>query len=140
MAPTACADSGGTVAGGPSCLPDPCNDDGEDTRCCVAEDHGAECDLTSATECADHHGVNMGAGSCDPNPCAAAPPPTVNLCCVADEEQGDDGEGGGSSHMDCEQLTAAHCADEGGTDAGAGSCEPNPCVGSPSGAFVESVR
>jgi hypothetical protein len=27
----------------------------------------------------------------------------------------------------CEHLQAAHCTAEGGTDAGPGSCEPNPC-------------
>ena len=139
MDPQTCVGSGGTVSGAPSCLPDPCNDSGGDIRCCVAGDQGAECDLTTTTECGDNHGVNLGAGSCDPNPCATEPPPTVTRCCVADNEPGDEGEAGGTTHVDCEQLTATHCADEGGTDAGAGSCEPNPCVGSPSGAFVESV-
>jgi hypothetical protein len=27
----------------------------------------------------------------------------------------------------CEDFSPEHCAAEGGTDIGAGSCEPNPC-------------
>lgn len=123
----------GTVAGALSCLPDPCNEDGEEIRCCLTDEDGAECDLTTATECGDHHGVNLGAGSCDPNPCAPVVPPTVTRCCVADE---DEHEGQGA-HLECEHLTAPHCTEEGGTDAGPGSCEPNPCAGSPSPAFLD---
>jgi len=55
--------------------------------------------------------------------------PDVLRCCVAEEEA----EG---LELECGQLTAAHCAEEGGTTIGAGPCEPNPCVASPSAAFV----
>ena len=72
----ACQAAGGTVPGADSCLPDPCNDDGVEIRCCIPDSDGAYCGQTTAAECSDEHGINLGAGACDPNPCA--PPPTVD--------------------------------------------------------------
>ncbi len=47
-------------------------------------------------------------------------------CCLATpEEQG------------CADLTATECAAAGGVDAGTGSCDPDPCPSSPSGAFID---
>ena len=57
-------------------------------------------------------------------------------CCLS---QGDQGEQEGEPQTEppeCEELTAAECADEGGTVSSAESCDPNPCVSSPSGAFL----
>src|SRR5438876_793865 len=56
-------------------------------------------------------------------------------CCLPDEEDEDEGERQ-PGPPECEQLTTAHCAEEGGTVSSAASCEPNPCVSSPSGAFL----
>src|SRR5262245_41132748 len=47
-------------------------------------------------------------------------------CCLAD----DDGE------AECDETTPADCAAHNGTNMGAGSCFPNPCVTSPGGAFI----
>ena len=117
MDPSQCP---GTVPGAPSCLPDPCNDDGVPIVCCIPDSEGPQCEQASAAECSDESGVNLGPGSCDPNPCAPPSPPVpVAPCCVPDDE------GTGS---DCEVLTAAHCDEEHGTaPIGAVSCEPNPC-------------
>jgi len=38
--------------------------------------------------------------------------------------------------LNCEQLTPSDGTAERGTAIGAGSCDPNPCVSSPSGAFL----
>ena len=81
--------------------------------------------------------------SCKAHPCKLAPtPPGIVTCCVA-EHEGDGGEGDREDEgerqpgpPECEQLTTADCAEEGGTVSSAASCEPNPCVSSPSGAFL----
>ena len=126
------------------------------------DDDGPECEEKSAAECSASGGVNMGAGSCDPNPCAPTPPGIVT-CCVPEDDQGEqededetarshrresrpvafrradrDEQEGEPEHEppECERLTTADCTDEGGTVSSAASCEPNPCVASPCGAFL----
>jgi len=85
---------------------------------------------------AAENGMNLGAGTCEPDPCAPTSPGVVR-CCVPenDDAQGDENQQGNAG--ECEQLTATDCSDEGGTAMGQGSCEPNPCVPSPSGAFLD---
>ncbi len=122
-----------------TCFPNPCSTatPAPDIRCCLPDDDGPECEEESAAECSAAGGVNMSAGSCDPNPCAPAPPGIVT-CCVAEHED-DQGEEEGERQpapAECERLTTADCAEEGGTVSSAASCEPNPCVSSPSGAFL----
>jgi len=138
-----CTAEGGTNMGTGTCFPNPCSttSTAPDIRCCLPDDDGPECEEESAAECSASDGVNLGAGSCEPNPCAPTPPGIVT-CCVA-EHEGDGGEGDGEDEgerqpgpPECEQLTTADCAEEGGTVSSAASCEPNPCVSSPSGAFL----
>jgi hypothetical protein len=52
-------------------------------------------------------------GPCDPNPC---PPPPLGACCF-DEV--------------CELLTESMCATLGGVWEGSDSCDPNPCISTP---------
>ncbi len=132
-----CTTEGGTNLGTGTCFPNPCptSQPMPDIQCCKPNDDGPECEEESAAECSGDGGVNMGTGSCEPNPCAATPPNVVR-CCVS---QGDQGQQEGEPQTEppeCEQLTAADCADEGGTVSSAASCAPNPCVSSPSGAFL----
>ena len=56
-------------------------------------------------------------------------------CCLPenDNAQGDENQQGDG---ECEQLTATECSTAGGTNLGAGSCFPDPCVTSPGGAFI----
>ena len=103
-----------------------------DIQCCLPNDDG-QCEEESAAECSSDRGVNMGTGSCEPNPCG---PPNVVRCCVSQGDQGDQEGEPQTEPPECEELTAADCADAGGTVSSAASCEPNPCVSSPSGAFL----
>jgi hypothetical protein len=133
-----CMAEGGTNMGAGSCFPNPCptTQPSPDIQCCVPDDDGPECEEESAAECSAAGGVNMGSGSCDPNPCAPTPPPGIVSCCIS---QGDQGEQQGQPQTEppeCERLTAADCSDEGGTVSSAASCAPNPCVASPTGAFL----
>lgn len=137
-----CTGKGGTNMGMGTCFPNPCptTAPAHDIRCCQPDDDedGPECEEESAGECSASGGVNMGAGSCEPNPCAPTSPGVVT-CCVVEHED-DEGEEEGASRPEppeCERLTMAHCAEEGGTVSSAASCEPNPCVSSPSGAFLD---
>src|SRR5262245_8399090 len=136
--PADCAAHNGTNMGAGSCFPDPCvtSPGGAFIVCCIPEDEDPECDETSAAECADEHGVNLGSGTCEPDPCAPTAPGVVR-CCVPenDDAQGDENQQGDAG--ECEQLTAMDCSEEGGTAIGPGSCEPNPCPTSPSGAFLD---
>ena len=136
--PADCAAHNGTNMGAGSCFPDPCvtSPGGAFIVCCIPEDEDPECDETSAAECADEHGVNLGSGTCEPDPCAPTTPGVVR-CCVPenDDAQGDENQQGDAG--ECEQLTAMDCSEEGGTAIGPGSCEPNPCPTSPSGAFLD---
>jgi len=135
--PDECTAENGTNMGAGSCFPNPCptSPPSEDIVCCVPDSEEPQCDETDAADCAAENGANLGAGTCEPNPCAP-PPPGVIRCCVPenDDAQGDENQQGNAG--ECEQLTEADCTDEGGTSKGAGSCEPNPCVSSPSGAFL----
>ncbi len=142
-----CAEDHGTVVAGTSCLPNPCPTTSPDlTRCCAPgddeddADQTVKCKLVTAAECSDRHGTDVGAGSCDPNPCGTTSPDVIR-CCVAEHEEGDHHgkhHDDGGPDVDCEQMTADHCAAVGGTPDGTGACRPNPC-GSPSGAFVEAA-
>jgi len=134
-----CTAEGGTNMGTGSCFPSPCptTPPTPDIQCCLPDDAGPECEEESAAECSAAGGVDMGAGSCDPNPCASAPPPGIVSCCIS---QGDQGQQEGQPQTEppeCERLTSTDCADEGGTASSAASCAPNPCVSSPSGAFLD---
>ena len=138
LTPDECQHEGGTDGGAASCMPDPCPTTApEEIRCCVPDDSGADCEEATAAECSDHNGTNIGSGACDPNPCAPSTP-GVERCCIPEQDQGDNGgdNGGEPQGAECEQLTAEHCAAEGGTSSGDGSCDPNPCA-SPSGAFID---
>ncbi|HYY06627.1 MAG TPA: hypothetical protein VE997_08610 [Candidatus Limnocylindria bacterium] len=135
-----CTEKGGTNMGTGTCFPNPCptTPPGPEVRCCLPDDDddGPECEEESAAECSAAGGVNMGTGSCEPNPCAPAPPGVVTCCIAEHEEDEDDDEGESPEPPECERITMAHCAEEGGTVSSAASCEPNPCVSSPSGAFL----
>jgi len=136
--PADCAAHNGANMGAGSCFPNPCppTPPSGDIVCCVPNAGQEDCNEESAADCADENGVNLGAVACEPDPCA--PMPGVVRCCVPenDDAQGNENQQGDAG--ECEQLTAAHCSDEGGTPIGPGSCEPNPCpVTSPSGAFLE---
>jgi hypothetical protein len=135
-----CTSEGGTNMGTGTCFPNPCptTPPAPEIRCCQPDDDedGPECEEESAAECSAAGGVNMGAGSCEPNPCAPTAPGVVT-CCVAEHEEDDDEEAGEPPEPpDCKQITMAHCTEEGGTVSSAASCDPNPCVSSPSGAFL----
>jgi hypothetical protein len=136
--PDECMAENGTNMGAGSCFPSPCptTPPSPDIQCCLPDEDGPECEEESAEECSAEHGVNMGTGSCEPNPCASAPPPGIVSCCIS---QGDQGEQEGEPQTEppeCERLTVAECSDEGGVATTAASCAPNPCVASPSGAFL----
>jgi len=132
-----CTAEGGTNMGTGTCFPNPCSttSTAPDIRCCLPDDDGPECEEESAAECSASDGVNMGAGSCEPNPCASTPPNVVR-CCIAQGDEGDQEGETESEPPECQQLTPSDCTAERGTAIGAGSCDPNPCVSSPSGAFL----
>jgi len=145
--PDACGAEGGTMPGPASCMPNPCATtppEEEEVGCCIAGDDEGECEQTTASECAARTGVKV--DTCDPNPCAPSVPGVVR-CCVPEHEDGggsgsgSEGSGSGGSgsggsgetedEMECEQLTADHCMQLGGTPKDGGSCDPNPCTTSP---------
>ena len=132
-----CTAEGGTNMGTGTCFPNPCptTQPSPDIQCCRPNEDGPECEEESAAECSADGGVNLGTGSCEPNPCASTPPNVVR-CCISQGDQGDQEGEPQTEPPECEQLTAADCSGEGGTAMGTGSCEPNPCVSSPSGAFL----
>ncbi len=136
--PAECTAENGMNMGAGSCFPDPCptSPPSEDIVCCIPDSEEPACDETDAADCAAQNGANLGAGTCEPNPCAPTMPGVIR-CCVPenDDAQGDANQQGNAG--ECEQLTAADCSDEGGTSQGPGSCEPNPCVSSASGAFLD---
>ena len=126
-----CSADGGVNMGTGSCEPNPCASTSPNTvRCCISEgeqgDQGDEGDEGDQGDQGDQkrnpqtvlRGKRHGARS------------TVPVLRAEDDE--DDHP----EPPECEQLTAAHCSEEGGTAIGPGSCEPNPCVSSPSGAFL----
>jgi len=137
-----CGREGGSAPGPASCIPNPCGTtppEDQEIGCCVPDDDGAECERTTETECSDRHGTKV--DTCDPNPCTSSVPGIVR-CCIPEHESGDDsgsgrGSGGGGSGGDdggtpeCEQLTAQHCMDEGGSPMDPGPCDPNPCPAAP---------
>jgi hypothetical protein len=133
-----CTAKGGTNMGAGTCFPNPCptTPPTSDIRCCSPDDNGPECEEESPGECSASGGVNMGAGSCDPNPCAPTQPGIVT-CCVPEGDQGEQEGETGPAQPECQQLTTADCTDEGGKVSSAASCSPNPCVSSPSGAFLD---
>ena len=47
-------------------------------------------------------------------------PPSQIQCCVREVDEGDD-------EQECELLTPATCQAVGGTNIGAGTCDPDPC-------------
>ena len=132
-----CTAEGGANMGTGTCFPNPCptTPPTADIRCCVPDDNGPGCEEESAADCSASGGVNMGAGACDPNPCAPTPPGIIT-CCVPENDQGDQEGETAPQPAECERLTTADCTDEGGTVSSAAACEPNPCVASPSGAFL----
>jgi hypothetical protein len=155
--PERCAAKGGVDMGTGSCMPNPCAPgSGDRVRCCIPEhdEDGPECEDLTSTECGAQGGVSIGAGECDDHACAPTPPGEEEIrCCLADDhddgglrhhhdsgedDQGEDGEDDREA-PDCERLTAGACSALGGRDLGAGSCEPNPCAASPSGAFLDPV-
>jgi len=137
--PDECAAENGTNMGAGSCFPDPCptSQPMPDMRCCLPDEDGPECEEEDAAECSAAGGVNLGAGTCEPDPCAPTGPAVVRCCISEDDEDDQEGELQSES-PECEQLTLGDCTAEGGTSLGAGSCEPNPCVSSVSGAFLGS--
>jgi hypothetical protein len=146
--PDECAAKGGVNMGEGSCMPNPCPTGGGDrVRCCVPEhdDDGPECEERTADECSAQHGINIGPGECeDDDACSPTPPGEGEIrCCIAEHdimthhEDGDDQ--GEDEDVECEHVSEASCAALGGRSLGAGSCDPNPCVASPSGAFVDGV-
>jgi hypothetical protein len=149
--PEECAAEGGVDMGEGSCMPNPCSttSPGDPVRCCIPD--GLECEERTAEECSAHHGINIGAGECDDDPCGPIPPGEEEIrCCIAeheaetgrhrDHDDGDhDDDDGDDDAPECEHLTETACVALGGTSLGAGSCEPNPCSASPSGAFLEAL-
>jgi len=137
-----CTAAGGTNLGAGSCVADPCGGGpggGEEIRCCIPDhdDDGPECELETAAECSQHQGVNLGAGTCEADLCGSTPPPEEIRCCLPDGHDGDEGEEENEG-PECEQESPLECDIRGGHNIGAGSCEGNPCLASPSGAFLES--
>jgi hypothetical protein len=146
--PDECAAKGGMNMGAGSCMPNPCPMSGGDRiRCCVPEqdEDGPECEDRTADECSAEHGINIGPGECeDDDACSPTSPGDGEIrCCIAEHdimthhEDGDDQ--GEDEDVECEHVSEASCAALGGRSLGAGSCDPNPCVASPSGAFVDGV-
>jgi len=144
---TECRSEGGTPTTATDCLPDACGTTPPpaNTVCCIGhsaagafvdDDPEIECeDDASSAECAAEGGM-MVQGTCDMNPCHPVPPPNIVTCCVS---QGDQGEQEGEPQTEppeCEHVTATECMASGGKVSSAASCEPNPCVASPSGAFL----
>jgi len=152
--PAECEAKGGVSMGEGSCMPNPCASTGDHIRCCIPEgdEDGPECEDLTAAECSAEGGVSIGPGEdCEDHACRPTPPGEEEIrCCIADhqvedeERHGgdgdDDGEDGdhdeGEHEAECEHITASACAALGGSNLGAGSCEPDPCVASPSGAFL----
>jgi len=152
--PAECEQHHGVNLGAGSCMPNPCETTppADKIRCCIPDhdEDGPECEDLTADACSREGGVSIGPGDdCEDDACGPTPPPEEEIrCCIAEEEEhapvsggGDDGEDGDGDHggaepPECERLTAGACAALHGTNLGAGSCEPNPCAASPSGAFV----
>jgi hypothetical protein len=132
-----CTAENGTNMGTGSCFPNPCptTPPSGDIMCCVPDAGEGDCNEESAADCADEKGVNVGAVACDPNPCAPTMPGVIR-CCVPENDNAQGNENQQEDAGECEQLTATDCTDEGGMSVGPGSCEPNPCPSSPSGAFL----
>ena len=122
-----CSADGGVNMGTGSCEPNPCASTPPNTvRCCISEDEqGDQGDQGDQKGDAPTvlRGKRHGARST-----------RVPVSLAKDEDEDDDRDH--PEPPECEQLTAAHCSEEGGTAIGPGSCEPNPCVSSPSGAFL----
>jgi hypothetical protein len=143
-----CRAQGGRATTATGCVPNPCESQPPPTTvvCCLAhsaigafvdDDPEVECeDDVSQAECATEGGMVVQATSCDPNPCQPVSPPNLVICCVS---QGDQGEHEGEPQTEspeCEHITADECRASGGTVSSAASCVPDPCVASPSGAFL----
>ena len=141
-----CVAKGGVDMGAGSCMPNPCpgTAPGDHVRCCIPQhdEDGPECEQRTVDECSAEHGVNIGPGECeDHDGCSPTPPGEGEIrCCIAEHDimTHDDGDHEGEE-IECEHVSEASCAALGGRSLGAGSCEPNPCVASPSGAFVDAV-
>jgi hypothetical protein len=131
---TDCTAANGTNMGAGSCFPSPCptTPPSGDIVCCVPNAGQGDCNEESAADCADEGGVNVGAVACDPDPCVTTVPGMIR-CCVPED---DNTQGNGNQQGECEQLTATDCTNEGGISVGPGSCDPDPCPASPSGAFL----
>jgi hypothetical protein len=105
------------AAGFACCLPD--GDEGE-----------VECEDLAADACSAKGGTPNTATSCLPNPCAGAPEPGGEiLCCIP-------GSAGGAfvdedPEVECEDVTAAECADAHGTVVSGTSCESSQCAPTP---------
>jgi hypothetical protein len=121
-----CSEHHGVNLGTGTCDPNPCAgstpSSPETVRCCLPDDHGTECEHRTPELCATQGGTSIGAGICDANACGTTPPPAggTTRCCLPHG-------GGGLEPAECENRTAEQCAAQGGTDIGAGSCDPNPC-------------
>jgi len=147
--PDECVAKGGVDMGEGSCMPNPCPGAGagDHVRCCIPshDDDGPECEQLTADECSMQNGVSIGQGDCDDDDgCAPTPPGDGEIrCCIAEHDIMSHHEGGDDQGEDedveCEHVSEASCAALGGRSLGAGSCDPNPCVASPSGAFVGQV-
>ncbi len=96
-----------------------------DTQCCVSDGDETECEVMSPDACTAAGGTDAGAGSCMPDPCSTTPgtEEADNIqCCKAQHDQ---------NGPECELASATECADKGGTNVGAGTCDPDPCSATP---------
>src|SRR5207302_9728274 len=101
-------------------IPDDSVQPGE-KACCLADDHGAECEDRTPDECQAEGGKGGDATPCRPNPCATAPGGGEEVgCCVVRNDE-----------VECERTTVGECAAESGTKVD--SCDPNPCAPSSPG-------
>ena len=120
--PAECAAQGGTVTTATSCLPNPC----AGTPPPVGATSSAAFPTTAvrSARTAPPTSAPPRAASwsrrprATPNPCASVTPPANDdvQCCLPDD-----------SGTECEDRTPAACAVEGGVNAGAGTCTPDPC-------------
>lgn len=118
-----CTAQGGTSMGTGGCDPNPCPTapPADQIQCCVTTDSGGvACVQQTASDCMRRGGTSLGSGACDPSACANVTPTAMIRCCIP-------AGGRDSGGAECEHRTDQQCMAQGGTDIGAGSCDPNPC-------------
>ena len=124
------ADQGGAVGDAASCDPNPCatTEPPDATACCMPRDHDDDHGWKRGREHGrggDRHGDDDdGDDDGDDGD--------------RDDDDGDCGDDDGPG-AECDVTSIAACVAAGGTPVASPTCDPDPCAGSPSGAFLDGA-